>query len=511
MFTQRTHSFLAILLALFGLSACTELPISQPPIFSEHLRLQESPEAIISELQTFIPKRMVDYGVPGVAVAYIRAGELVWTEGFGVTRSFGGQPVTPGTVFEVASNGKVVTALLALQSVQDGTLALDTSANDYLTSEWLAPSQYRSSITLRQILSHTSGLSNQVSWADGRIAFPPGSDFAYSGIGFNYLQAILEQTSGQSINELAQTRIFTPLGMTHSSFVDNPTWEKQLAYGHLSYGSIFGYLAGPAVLAWLACLVSVLIFWRWLAGWLKKRRIWQAFPTRWRPTFTNAGHWHAPIWQIAMLYAIGMLAGLLIIRRYVYIGRSLALFTALMVSASALLTVFIYKLTTTSFWRWLKARSALIRVGIKVGIAAISLALTGYLMRGVAMPVPVSSYRNARAAFTLRSTAPDLARFLIELARPTLLSNELNQAMRTPQVRLSEDISWGLGAGLQHSDDGTAIWQWGKNIPFDSLMVIYPEQGVGIVVLTNSGNGLDLAREIAHQALGGKAVWQLPE
>jgi CubicO group peptidase (beta-lactamase class C family) len=511
MFTQRTHTIMALLIALCGLSACTSLPISHPPTFSEHLRLQESPEAIIGELQNFIPKRMVDYGVPGVAVAYIQGGALVWSEGFGVTRSFAGRPVTPQTIFEVASNGKVVTALLTLQSVQDGTLALDTTANDYLTSEWLAPSQYRDSITIRQILSHTSGLSNQVSWADGRIAFPPGSDFSYSGIGFNYLQAILEQTSGQDINELAQTRIFAPLGMTHSSFVDNPAWENQLAFGHLSYGSIFGYLVAPAVLAWLACLVSVLIFWRWLAGWLNRRKAWQTFPARWRPTLAPAGHWHAPIWQIAMLYAIGMLGGLFIIRRFVYIGRSLALFTVLMVSASALLTLLIYLMGKWLFYRAFVSRPPALWLIARLTIATISLALTGYLMRGVAMPVPLSSYRNARAAFTLRSTAPDLANFLIELARPTLVSNELNQTMRTPQVRLSEDISWGLGPGLQHSADGTAIWQWGKNIPYDSLMVIYPQQGVGIVVLTNSGNGLALAREIAHLALGGKAVWQLPE
>ena len=77
--------------------------------------------------------------------------------------------------------------------------------------------------------------------------------------------------------------------------------------------------------------------------------------------------------------------------------------------------------------------------------------------------------------------------------------------MQTPQVRLSSELSWGLGPGIQHSQQGDALWQWGQHIDFQSVMIIYPEYGFGVVVFTNSDLlNPDVAIEIAHRALGGK-------
>jgi CubicO group peptidase (beta-lactamase class C family) len=76
--------------------------------------------------------------------------------------------------------------------------------------------------------------------------------------------------------------------------------------------------------------------------------------------------------------------------------------------------------------------------------------------------------------------------------------------MHTPQVSLRSDLSWGLGPGIQHSPEGDALWQWGQELDFQSLMIIYPELGYGAVVLTNSDVlNSGVAIEIAHRALGG--------
>ena len=108
-------------------------------------------------------------------------------------------------------------------------------------------------------------------------------------------------------------------------------------------------------------------------------------------------------------------------------------------------------------------------------------------------------------AGSARATASDLSRFLIELARPTLLSPEMAAELRGSQVRLSDDLSWGLGPGILHGANGDALWQWGQHVDFQSVMIVYPESGFGVVVLTNSDLlNPDVAVTIAHRALGGR-------
>jgi CubicO group peptidase (beta-lactamase class C family) len=108
------------------------------------------------------------------------------------------------------------------------------------------------------------------------------------------------------------------------------------------------------------------------------------------------------------------------------------------------------------------------------------------------------------AAASMRATAADMARFLIEIADPEHLNPETAAVMRTPQVSLRSDLSWGLGPGIQHSPEGDAFWQWDQELDSQSLMIIYPDVGYGAVVLTNSAFlNADVAIEIAHRALGG--------
>ena len=84
------------------------------------------------------------------------------------------------------------------------------------------------------------------------------------------------------------------------------------------------------------------------------------------------------------------------------------------------------------------------------------------------------------------------------------LSPETAAQMRTPQIALRSDLDWGLGPGIQHSPEGDALWQWGQELDFQSVMIVYPDLGYGAVVLTNSDFlNPGVAIEIAHRALGG--------
>ena len=195
------------------------------------LRLSEPVEAIVADLEVFIPDYMREQNIPGVGIALIRDGEVVWTEGFGVTNAFTREAVTPDTVFELASNSKVVTAYTALRLVDQGVLSLDEPLNAYLPEPWLPPSAYKDVITMRHVLSHSAGLGHIPPTRES--LFAPGLGYSYSGVGIGYLQAVIEQVTGQSLEEVAQEMVFTPLGMSSSSFVNPTELTPSTANGHL--------------------------------------------------------------------------------------------------------------------------------------------------------------------------------------------------------------------------------------------------------------------------------------
>ncbi|MGH7493253.1 MAG: serine hydrolase [bacterium] len=114
---------------------------------------------------------------------------------------------------------------------------------------------------------------------------------------------------------------------------------------------------------------------------------------------------------------------------------------------------------------------------------------------------------RGNAASSLRSTAENLATFLIELSAGQHLSPEWLAQMQTSYINVNTHVSWGLGIGLQHSEHGDCLWHWGSNPGSKSVMIIYPKQRVGVVVLSNSWNGSDLIQEVAARALGGKTYW----
>jgi CubicO group peptidase (beta-lactamase class C family) len=125
---------------------------------------------------------------------------------------------------------------------------------------------------------------------------------------------------------------------------------------------------------------------------------------------------------------------------------------------------------------------------------------------------------QANAAASLRTTAQDYGRFLVAILQGTGLKKETAKLMLTPQIKLSESgtnnikdapeklspyLSWGLGWGLQTTGDGLAFWHWGDNGDTKAYIICYPKQKFGVVIFTNSTNGLSIVPEIVRAALGG--------
>jgi CubicO group peptidase (beta-lactamase class C family) len=175
-------------------------------------------------------KAIVAGGIPGLSVAKVEAGSLKWNNALGrrdaLDHSKDAAPVNAETVFEAASLGKPIVALAILSLVENGKLHLEDKARSILELEGLTDPR-RSEITLRMLLSHSSGLS----FNQPQLESNPGSRFSYSTLGFRYLQQIAEKKLGVSLEDWASRNLFQPLRMTRSSFVYSDRFAENRAKG----------------------------------------------------------------------------------------------------------------------------------------------------------------------------------------------------------------------------------------------------------------------------------------
>ena len=176
----------------------------------------------------------------GLAIAVAHQGKIVLEEGFGWADRETGVKVTPHTPFSLASLTKPFTATTLMTLVAEKKLALDEPANRYLADGKLRSTTIDTDrATVRLLGAHASGLPGMFESYDrdeislalspqalvqayGALAYPPGSCYEYSNIGFAALDAIATTLTGTDLGTLMQQRILTPLGL-HDSFFDTTT------------------------------------------------------------------------------------------------------------------------------------------------------------------------------------------------------------------------------------------------------------------------------------------------
>jgi D-alanyl-D-alanine carboxypeptidase len=181
-------------------------------------------------IDDYIRETMSKHQIPGLSVAVVREGEPVLVKGYGLANVEHSVPATEKTVYEIASVGKTFTATATMMLVESGIIALDDAIAQYLDDLPLA----WQSVTIKQILSHQSGLPNYTEaanyWEISRVdlskseilalvthlplKFPPGEFSAYDNTGYYLLGLMLEEVTKQSYADLLQQRIFQPLGMS---------------------------------------------------------------------------------------------------------------------------------------------------------------------------------------------------------------------------------------------------------------------------------------------------------
>lgn len=201
------------------------------PMQRASMRVMITPLVLAAVLSTDLPPLMQEGDVPGLSVAVIRNGRVVEQRGFGVANRDDGQTVTDRTIFEAASLSKPVFAFAVLKLVDRGVLDLDRPLDDPLMPK----------ITARMVLSHSTGLQNEVMPGQTlRVHFTPGDRFSYSGEGFALLQRAVERLTGKRFDRLIRELVFEPLGMKDSSYVWQTDYEARKAFGHNEAGVATG-------------------------------------------------------------------------------------------------------------------------------------------------------------------------------------------------------------------------------------------------------------------------------
>lgn len=198
-------------------------------------------------IDALIRSHMAKHSIPGLAVAIVKDGQVVRTQGYGAANVETNQPVKADTVFPILSVTKQFTAAGIMLLVEEGKIGLDDPIHRYFES---APPTW-GKIMVRHLLTHTSGIKDFINEpnldltrdyteteilqsAVGRpLNFEPGDAWAYSNTNYHLLAMIIRKVSGQWYGDFLAERIFNPLGMTRTWVVRGGETETNMAQGYV--------------------------------------------------------------------------------------------------------------------------------------------------------------------------------------------------------------------------------------------------------------------------------------
>jgi CubicO group peptidase (beta-lactamase class C family) len=209
-------------------------------------------------IDRLVEESMQARGVPGVSIAIIDDFEVVYARGYGFAEP--GRPVETDTLFQAASMSKPVTAVVAAAASEEGLIDLDADVAGMLTSWRLPPMPFEGPITLRMLLAHRAGtnvpsfpgyrldepLPDLPRILDGipgknepiRVVSEPGAQASYSGGGYVLAQLAIEDHTGRTLEELADTLVFEPLGLELSTYrILDASDRSRVAVGYREGGA----------------------------------------------------------------------------------------------------------------------------------------------------------------------------------------------------------------------------------------------------------------------------------
>lgn len=214
----------------------------QLTLLAAALLLIGAPASAADDVDLYVETQMRSLHIPGLSLAVVRDGRIVKAKGYGLANIELNVPATPATVYELGSASKQFTAVAVLLLAEEGKLSLEDSIAKYFPA---APPAWKP-ITIRHLLTHTSGIQNHVAvpgylrvfkmnlmfeaspsreelldmFFKLPIEFEPGATWSYDNTGYILLGWIIEQVTGKSYWDFADERLFKPLQMTATRNTD---------------------------------------------------------------------------------------------------------------------------------------------------------------------------------------------------------------------------------------------------------------------------------------------------
>lgn len=187
---------------------------------------------------------MKERKIPGIALLVVQDNKVVLSKGYGFSNVELQVPVKPETVFQSGSMGKQFTAAAVMMLVEEGKIGLEDPLTKYFPE---APAAWKN-VTVRQLLSHTGGFTDYPEKFDFRrdrteneilkaiqavpLAYPPGTKWAYSNLGYATLGILIHRASGKFYGDFLQERVFGPLGMTTTRIISEEDIIPNRAAGY---------------------------------------------------------------------------------------------------------------------------------------------------------------------------------------------------------------------------------------------------------------------------------------
>jgi len=197
-----------------------------------------------NRVDDFVQAEMRKQRIPGVSLAVIKNGQIILAKGYGYANVEHNVPVKAETIFQSGSIGKQFTATAVMMLVADGRINLEEKISKYLGD---VPESWQN-ITVRQLLTHTSGLTDYPDDFDFRRdytedellkraqaitpAFKPGEKWQYSNLAYVTLGILIHKVSGKFYGDFLQERIFKPLGMTTTRIISEADIVPNRAAGY---------------------------------------------------------------------------------------------------------------------------------------------------------------------------------------------------------------------------------------------------------------------------------------
>jgi CubicO group peptidase (beta-lactamase class C family) len=203
--------------------------------------------AKIADIQAALDALAKQHRVPGASLGILQGNEVV-VLATGVTNKNTGVPVTPSTLFQIGSNTKLYTATLVMQLVDDGLVDLDAPVKRYLKDWQLSDAKARDVITVRQLMTHTSGIEGDVFDEFGRgdegiekfvgylkdvgVVSPPGELWSYCNTGWTMLGRIVEVLREEPYHKVLRERLLNPIGARATTVLPEEMLAHSCAVGH---------------------------------------------------------------------------------------------------------------------------------------------------------------------------------------------------------------------------------------------------------------------------------------